>query len=116
MLMEFEETYPSSPPICRFVPPLFHPNVNVSSGEIGLSLINKNWHSQILIKQILIAAQKMLNEPDLNDNIQAVPYGFYCRDKLKYEKIVRESIERDSKYTESVFKICFYFFFHFTLY
>jgi ubiquitin-conjugating enzyme E2 I len=32
--MEFSEEYPSKPPKCKFVPPLFHPNV-YPSGELN---------------------------------------------------------------------------------
>ena len=31
VIMEFPEEYPSKPPKCKFDPPLFHPNVYVSS-------------------------------------------------------------------------------------
>ena len=30
VVMEFPDEYPSKPPKCKFVPPLFHPNVYVS--------------------------------------------------------------------------------------
>lgn len=38
--MEFSEEYPSKPPKCKFVPPLFHPNV-YPSGTICLSILNE---------------------------------------------------------------------------
>ena len=36
--MEFSEEYPSKPPKCKFVPPLFHPNV-YPSGELSYILL-----------------------------------------------------------------------------
>ena len=42
--MLFKDDFPSIPPKCQFVPPLFHPNV-YPSGTVCLSLLdeNKDW-------------------------------------------------------------------------
>lgn len=47
--------YPTSPPKCKFEPPLFHPNV-YPSGTVCLSLLDeeKDWRPAITIKQILL--------------------------------------------------------------
>ena len=39
-MLEFSDEYPSKPPKCKFVPPLFHPNV-YPSGTICLSILNE---------------------------------------------------------------------------
>jgi hypothetical protein len=51
--MLFKEDYPSSPPKCKFEPPLFHPNV-YPSGTVCLSLLDeeKDWRPAITIKQV----------------------------------------------------------------
>ena len=36
--MDFPDEYPSKPPKCKFVPPLFHPNVYVSCHSFVTSL------------------------------------------------------------------------------
>jgi hypothetical protein len=76
--MEFPEEYPSKvtfspacnavacsprrhhsfagqPPKCKFVPPLYHPNV-YPSGTICLSILNEDdgWRPAITIKQLLL--------------------------------------------------------------
>jgi ubiquitin-conjugating enzyme E2 I len=53
--MIFKEDYPSSPPKCKFEPPLFHPNV-YPSGTVCLSLLDedKDWRPAITIKQVQI--------------------------------------------------------------
>lgn len=53
--MIFKEDYPSSPPKCKFEPPLFHPNV-YPSGTVCLSLLDedKDWRPAITIKQVNI--------------------------------------------------------------
>ena len=48
----FQDDYPSSPPKCKFDPPLFHPNV-YPSGTVCLSILDedKDWRPAITIKQ-----------------------------------------------------------------
>nr|CAD7599727.1 unnamed protein product [Timema genevievae] len=77
--MIFKEDYPSSPPKCKFEPPLFHPNV-YPSGTVCLSLLDeeKDWRPAITIKQILLGIQDLLNEPNIKDPAQAEAYTIYC--------------------------------------
>lgn len=102
MLLDFDEKYPHNPPSCRFVPPLFHPNVNVHSGQIDLPFVNEDCQPQVTVKRILIAIQNMLSEPVFTSKIHIIPYIVYCNDRLLYNKIVRESIKYASKCSESV--------------
>ncbi|XP_058875393.1 SUMO-conjugating enzyme UBC9-B-like isoform X2 [Acipenser ruthenus] len=50
--MLFKDDYPSSPPKCKFEPPIFHPNV-YPSGTVCLSILeeDKDWRPAITIKQ-----------------------------------------------------------------
>ncbi|KAB0384266.1 hypothetical protein FD755_006183 [Muntiacus reevesi] len=78
--MLFKDDYPSSPPKCKFEPPLFHPNV-YPSGTVCLSILeeDKDWRPAITIKQILLGIQELLNEPNIQDPAQAEAYTIYCR-------------------------------------
>uniref|UniRef100_A0A8C7LFK8 Ubiquitin conjugating enzyme E2 I n=1 Tax=Oncorhynchus kisutch TaxID=8019 RepID=A0A8C7LFK8_ONCKI len=82
--MLFKDDYPSSPPKCKFEPPLFHPNV-YPSGTVCLSILeeDKDWRPAITIKQILLGIQELLNEPNIQDPAQAEAYTIY------WVKIVR---------------------------
>lgn len=102
--MIFKDDYPSSPPKCKFEPPLFHPNVYPSGkyclfiivdstnlqfstilndnswlGTVCLSLLDeeKDWRPAITIKQILLGIQDLLNEPNIKDPAQAEAYTIY---------------------------------------
>nr|XP_012220228.1 PREDICTED: uncharacterized protein LOC105671001 [Linepithema humile] len=88
--MIFKDDYPSSPPKCKFEPPLFHPNV-YPSGTVCLSLLDeeKDWRPAITIKQILLGIQDLLNEPNVKDPAQAEAYTIYCQNRLEYEKRVK---------------------------
>uniref|UniRef100_A0A4W5QG91 Ubiquitin conjugating enzyme E2 I n=1 Tax=Hucho hucho TaxID=62062 RepID=A0A4W5QG91_9TELE len=78
--MLFKDDYPSSPPKCKFEPPLFHPNV-YPSGTVCLSILeeDKDWRPAITIKQILLGIQELLNEPNIQDPAQAEAYTIYWR-------------------------------------
>lgn len=107
--MIFKDDYPTSPPKCKFEPPLFHPNV-YPSGTVCLSLLDeeKDWRPAITIKQILLGIQDLLNEPNIKDPAQAEAYTIYwyvlpqnnfnmivnlilicSQNRLEYEKRVR---------------------------
>ena len=106
--MLFKDDYPSTPPKCKFEPPLFHPNIYpvnsfrekehkkfigfdlfiTQSGTVCLSLLDeeKDWRPAITIKQILLGIQELLNEPNAKDPAQAEAYGIYMQDKAEYDR------------------------------
>ncbi|CAG9763516.1 unnamed protein product [Ceutorhynchus assimilis] len=93
--MLFKKDYPSSPPKCKFEPPLFHPNV-YPSGMVCLSILEakKDWRAAITIKQILFGLQDMLDEPNLADPAQKEAYRIYCQNRSEYEERVRAQAQK----------------------
>ena len=53
--------YTMQPPKCKFVPPLYHPNV-YPSGTICLSILDEDdgWRPAITIKQLLLGEKALL--------------------------------------------------------
>ncbi|XP_043063403.1 SUMO-conjugating enzyme UBC9-like [Drosophila ficusphila] len=88
--MFFTMGYPNYPPKCKFYPPLFHPNV-YPSGTVCMGMLNedKDWRSNTTIKDILLAIQDMLDEPNIDDPAQAEAYVVYTENREAYEKRVR---------------------------
>src|SRR4051794_13346166 len=76
--MIFPEDYPSKPPKCKFMPPLFHPNV-YPSGTVCLSILNEEegWKPAITVKQILIGIQDLLNDPNPESPAQSEAYMLF---------------------------------------
>ena len=91
--MEFTEEYPSQPPKCKFVPPLFHPNV-YPSGKICLSLLDadKAWKPSLTIKHLLIGIQTLLDDPNNLDPAQEEPFRacHVSEDEEHNERVVDE--------------------------
>lgn len=88
--MYFKDDYPTSPPKCKFDPPLFHPNV-YPSGTVCLSLLDedKDWRPAVTIKQILLGIQDLLDDPNPRDPAQAEAYTIFCSNREDYKKRVR---------------------------
>ncbi|KAA0202174.1 hypothetical protein HAZT_HAZT006069 [Hyalella azteca] len=91
--MIFKDDYPSTPPKCKFEPPLFHPNV-YPSGTVCLSLLDdeKDWRPAITIKQILLGIQDLLNDPNIKDPAQAEAYTIYWRDVNSFLDVTTQEI------------------------
>ncbi|CAK5075372.1 unnamed protein product [Meloidogyne enterolobii] len=92
--MIFKDDYPFIPPKCQFAPPLFHPNV-YPSGTVCLSLLDedKDWRPSMSVKQILIAVEELLVNPNVADPAQAVAYLTYVQDRQEYDRRVREQTQ-----------------------
>merc|ERR1712014_113445 len=91
--MHFPDEYPTKPPKCKFVPPLFHPNI-YPSGTVCLSILNEEegWRPAITVKQILLGIQMLLDEVNPESPAQADAYNLYKKDRAAYEKKVRQVV------------------------
>lgn len=95
LTLQFSEDYPTKPPKCQFDPVLFHPNI-YPSGTVCLSILNeeKDWRAGITIKQMLLAIQDLLDNPNPNDPAQKEPYEVFVRSKKEYEARVRAEVKK----------------------
>ncbi len=78
-----------------FEPALFHPNI-FPSGTVCLSILNeeKDWSPGITIKQILLGVQELLNEPNVDDPAQELPFKLYKSDKKAYtQRVLQQAKE-----------------------
>ena len=93
--MVFKDDYPSSPPKCKFDPPLFHPNV-YPSGTVCLSLLDedKDWKPAVTIKQILLGIQELLDSPNIKDPAQAEAYVVFTQNREDYNRKIKEQAKK----------------------
>ncbi|CAM9660261.1 unnamed protein product [Ectocarpus sp. 8 AP-2014] len=94
--MEFTEDYPSKPPKCKFVPPLFHPNV-YPSGTICLSILDEDegWRPAITIKQMLLGIHDLFDTPNPNSPAQSEAYQLFVTNKEEYKRRVRLEAQKN---------------------
>uniref|UniRef100_A0A7S1CNM2 SUMO-conjugating enzyme UBC9 n=1 Tax=Bicosoecida sp. CB-2014 TaxID=1486930 RepID=A0A7S1CNM2_9STRA len=88
--MTFTDEYPARAPVCKFNPPLFHPNV-YPSGTVCLSILNdeKDWKPTITVPMILTGIQALLNEPNMADPAHGDAYNLRRTDPDAYEARIR---------------------------
>lgn len=93
LMMDFDSDFPSKPPICRFVKPLFHPNI-FPSGTVCLNILNEDsgWKPSISVKDILIAIQELLDDPNNDSPAQREPYELLKKNKEEYNRRVRTQV------------------------
>ncbi|EXF74476.1 SUMO-conjugating enzyme ubc9 [Colletotrichum chlorophyti] len=96
LTITFPEEYPTKPPKCKFVPPLFHPNV-YPSGTVCLSILNEEeaWKPAITVKQILLGIQNLLDDPNPESPAQAEAYSLFKKDKTEYEKRIKRVVREN---------------------
>uniref|UniRef100_A0A5S6QWP5 UBIQUITIN_CONJUGAT_2 domain-containing protein n=1 Tax=Trichuris muris TaxID=70415 RepID=A0A5S6QWP5_TRIMR len=91
LLVQFPENYPFSPPICRFSPCIFHPNV-FPDGKVFHPLLRADleWNCTVTILLICTAIQDLLVEPllDVVANAEAF-YLLRTHEDDYFEKIFK---------------------------
>ena len=97
--MAFGSDFPSKPPKCKFVPPLYHPNI-YPSGTICLSILNDDppdgtWRPAITVKQILLGVQDLLDNPNPASPAQRPAFEDYQNDRTTYTRKVREQAAKN---------------------
>ena len=67
------------------------------SGTVCLSILNEDsdWKPAITIKQILLGIQDLLNDPNPDSPAQSEAYVLYKRDKVAYEKRIRQVAQQN---------------------
>eukprot|EP01084_Bolivina_argentea_P234452 394715_1 len=58
--------YPMEPPKCRFLTPIYHPNVD-ALGRICLNILKKNWSPALNLPSVCLSIQSLLQEPNPDD-------------------------------------------------
>lgn len=104
LTMQFSNDYPSEAPIVKFTPVLWHLNV-WSSGRICLNLLNADdgtwhgkWRASTTIKEILVAVQTLLDEPNPSGARPDVE-KLYRHNKPAYQKRLKEEAAKYKKST-----------------
>eukprot|EP01035_Chromulina_nebulosa_P018405 gene18405-24107_t len=93
--MIFSENYPSKPPLCKFTPPIFHPNV-FTNGEICLSILKEQdgWSPAISLKQIALSIQDLLTHPNPKSPAQCAANDLYLNNRSAYDKKIKEQTKK----------------------
>ena len=85
-----KEHYPFNPPIVKFVPDLFHPNL-WPNGTMDLHILMEDqWRPVFTIKEILLSAHELLHNPNMKDPSHAEAYLCLLNDEATFDQKVRD--------------------------
>lgn len=70
--MNIPETYPFSPPKCKFITRIWHPNISSATGAICLDILKDQWAAAMTIRTVLLSLQTLLAVPEATDPQDAV--------------------------------------------
>mmetsp|Transcript_395 Transcript_395/g.663 ORF Transcript_395/g.663 Transcript_395/m.663 type:complete len:261 (+) Transcript_395:224-1006(+) len=95
----FSSDFPSSPPRGYFLTKIYHPNVNISTGEICVNTLKKDWSPTVTISHVLEVIRCLLiipfPESSLNDEAGKLfmeSYEEYARRATLMAKIHGKSL------------------------
>jgi ubiquitin-conjugating enzyme E2 R len=107
--MVFPSQYPYHPPSFVFVSPIFHPNV-YADGKVCISILqtdqdeiidneiaNCTWTPGLNVRTVCISIISLLNEPNIFSPANIDASNLFRDDKEKYEKMVKEQLEKSCK-------------------
>ncbi|KAG4437405.1 hypothetical protein IFR05_007130 [Cadophora sp. M221] len=90
--LDMEQDYPAFPPNCRFITPIYHPNIN-RHGKICHSILDRNWTSDTTNLQLINTIYSLLLVPEFSDPINAVVTLNYHWDEVAFQEEVRAHIK-----------------------
>ena len=96
LYVTFPELYPVQPPIFRFVSVPYHLNVSLE-GRICLNIIEKGYISSKHVVEILQEIKELFLLPSIDTPIQIETFDIFQHDKLTYERLAKESADKNAK-------------------
>lgn len=108
--MSIPEAYPFSPPKCKFITRIWHPNISSATGAICLDILKDQWAAAMTIRTVLLSLQTLLAVPEANDPQDAVVARQYLDNIELFKQTARYwtyifALPSQSVDTKSRFKI-----------
>ena len=88
--MKFPIDYGFKPPTFTFQTKIFHPNIN-SNGVVSIDILQDQWTAVFMIfNRIILSIQSLLDDPNVDEFVNAEAAKLYKENKKAYENTVRE--------------------------
>jgi ubiquitin-conjugating enzyme (huntingtin interacting protein 2) len=89
MDIQIPENYPFVAPGIKFITKIWHPNVSSDTGYICLDILQQNWSASLTIKSLLMSIQSLLNDPGIENPLDAVVAYQYKNNYDMYVKTAK---------------------------
>ncbi|KAJ3127783.1 Ubiquitin-conjugating enzyme E2 G2 [Nowakowskiella sp. JEL0407] len=104
--LKFQKDYPLSPPVMKFVGPMYHPNV-YKDGTVCISILHppgddpnmyehasERWSPVQSVEKILISVVSMLAEPNDESGANVEASKMWREDRKQFNEIVRNIVQQ----------------------
>ncbi len=81
--------YPENPPLCKFLTPIWHPNIS-KNGSICLDVLKHEWSPCMMTSTILNALLILFENPNPSSPLNGDAARMYTKDKAEYDRYVNE--------------------------
>ena len=94
--VSFPKDYPWSPPTVHFLTKVYHPNIDYTTGEICLSLLDKEnkdetgWRPAHNITSIMLSIQSFLTDPNVDDPMNVRIASEFRDNRKQFEDMARK--------------------------
>lgn len=88
------EKYPMKHPECKFITPIYHPNVG-SDGCICVDILGSAWSPANSIKTLLISLQLLMECPEPDDPMESGIASLYKSDRDAFNEACKKHIEEN---------------------
>ncbi|ODV91235.1 hypothetical protein CANCADRAFT_2949 [Tortispora caseinolytica NRRL Y-17796] len=88
--LSFPGNYPYAAPTIKFVSPMWHPNVDLASGQICLDILKEKWSAVYNVQTILLSLQSLLGEPNNKSPLNPYAANLWDTNPKTYKQKVME--------------------------
>ncbi len=93
----FPKEYPFHPPVVKCETKTYHINFD-EQGNICLEILRKDgWSPMVGVKEVLIAIEQLLNEPNASHPLDEKLGELYTTNKSQFEKTAKEWTKKYAK-------------------
>ncbi|KAI5956185.1 hypothetical protein KGF54_000660 [Candida jiufengensis] len=94
--IEIPSTYPQQPPKIKFQTKIIHPNINFTTGEICLDVLQKNWVPTWNLESLIIAILQLLDYPEIDSPLNIDASNLFRDDVIAFQSLSQYQIWRNS--------------------
>lgn len=105
--ISFPEDYPNSPPYCKFLTKVFHPNISFNDGSICANFLKKSsngipdeshtWTNKRTVCDVIVSLYMLLKNPNQRSPLNSNANHLYNKDPTRYEQLVRNFTNKFAK-------------------
>lgn len=89
-LVDIPKTYPFHAPSVRCLTRVWHPNIDIATGKVMISILGRDWRPVLSINTVLLGLQLIFLEPAIDDALNSTAADQLHRNPDLFKKEVQE--------------------------